>query len=296
MGLQLSIKQSFVTFVACFITAFLATSCGNVASDTTEEDVFHAIVEEKWSRDPYLGPDGSCCDINKYPSVDYYQYYAFNRDSTVDYFWQNATQTGTFSVEGNLVTCSFVDEVDEMLDSVTANDGDFNSKVFLKYKNNKLYLYDKLKRHRDNNWVSTMDPEYRELYYKNAGRYVNDRYNTGDFYHEKYDTTVDAMTVVERYNWRRETYYKNGKRDGLYKVYQSGKLVLFGNYAEGLPTGVWYVFYPLGDIKAELTNIRSVSKYEKHGKYVADAIVYLFGKKENSVVFFDDETGSYWSY
>ncbi len=285
----------FVVF-AVAITAFLATSCGNVASDATEEDVFNAIVEEKWSRDPYLAPDGSVCDIYIYPYVDYYQYYAFNRDSTVDYFRENAYKTGTFSVEGDLVTCFFVEYVDEMEDSVTANDGDFNSKVVLKYKNNKLYKHDYFERHRDNKWVSTMDHEYRELYYKNAGRYVNDRYNTGDFYHEKYDTTVDAMTVVERYNWRRETYYKNGKRDGLYKVYQSGKLVLFGNYAEGLPTGVWYVFYPLGDIKAELTNIRSVSKYEKHGKYVADAIVYRFGKKENSVVFFDDETGSYWSY
>lgn len=286
-----SLKNHSFVVLAVAITAFLATSCGNVAVDAT----FNAIVGEKWARNPYRCPDGSYLDILILPYVDYYQYYAFNRDSTVDYFSGNDCETGAFSVDGNLVTCFFVDDVYDQ-DSVIASDGDFNSKVVLKYKNNKLYLYDELKRHRDNKWVSTMVPEYKELYYANAGRYVNDSCNIRGYYHEEYDTTVDAMTVVERYNWRRETYYKNGKRDGLYKVYLSGKLFLFGCYAEGLPTGVWYLFSPSGTIAAELTNIRSVSEYKKHGKYVADAIVYRDGGKENRVVYFDDETGSYWSY
>lgn len=288
-------NHSFVYF-AVAITAFLVTSCGKSVVDATEEDVFSAIVGEKWSINPYRRPDGSYYDICIPPYVDFLQYYAFNRDSTVDYFCKNATQTGTFSVEGDLVTCFFVDDVYNP-DSVIASDGDFNSKVVLKYKNNKLYKHDYFERHRDNKWVSTMVPEYKELYYENAGRYVNDSYNTRGYYNEEYDTTVDAMTVVERFNWRRETYYKNGKRDGLYMVYHSGKYVLFGCYAEGLPTGVWYLFSPSGiTIEAELTNIRSVSKYEKQGKYVADAIVYSDWGKENRVVYFDDETGSYWSY
>lgn len=302
MVLQPPIKlHSFAVF-ALAITAFLAISCDDVVDDlkydegdTRHESFFYDIVGKKWARDPYLGPDGSHLDILILPGVDYLQYYAFNSDSTVDHFCGNAYKTGTFCIEGNLVTCSFVDEVWE-LDSVTANDGDFNSKVILKYKNNKLYLHDELERHRDNKWVSTMDPEYRELYYENAGLYVNNRYNIGDYYREEYDTTVDAMTVVERYNWRRETYYKNGKRDGLYKLYHNGKLSLWGSYAEGVPTGVWYVFYPQGAIETELTNFRPAIENGNHWKYVADAIVYHFGKKESRVVCFNDETGSYKTY
>ena len=116
-----------------------------------------------------------------------------------------------------------------------------------------------------------MPPEYRKLYYKNAGYYANNNYNVVDRYQYKsYDTTSTALTVVERFNWRCETYYKNGKRNGIYKKYTNNKLSVCGIYTNGRPTGIWYFFLPSGEIRIALKHIRPAPKNPHQYKYIAD--------------------------
>lgn len=263
---------------------FVFASCG----DAKSKKVFDKIVGFKWSINPYKGPDGSVCDILYPPGVDFHQYYAFNADGTVDYFRMGDYKTGAFSVEDNKVTCMFVETV--WGDSETANDGAYNSKVVLEYKDDKLYRYDNFTRNRNDEWVSFFSKEFRTLYYSNAGHYVNEKYNVSDSCRSDYDTTANAMVVVERYNWRSETEYKNGKRDGVYKKYDNDNLAVLGKYSEGEPIGTWLFFNSSGELRLEITNIRPAPENSFGCKYVADAEeTSLLGDKINRLVYFNED-------
>jgi len=282
-------KRLLVNFLLLVSLVLVSTSCGNGGSDAKSKKVFGEIVGFKWSIDPNKGPDGSVCDILYPPGVDYYQYYAFNADGTVDYFRDGDYNTGTFSVEDNKVTCLFVETVWEG-DSETANDGAYNSKVVLEYKDDKLYKYDNFTRNRNDEWVSFFSKEFRTLYYSNAGHYVNEKYNVCNFSREDYDTTANAMVVVERYNWRSETEYKNGKRNGVYKKYDNDKLAVLGRYGEGEPIGTWLFFNSSGELRLEITNIRPAPENSFGCKYVADAEeTSLLGDKINRLVYFNED-------
>ena len=246
-------------FLLIVFISFCVSSCHNGISDN--EATFDKVVGYKWSRNPYKGPHGITLAIAINPHVDYLAYYAFNADSTVDYFRGEYCMTGAFNVDGEFITCMFVKPVDED-DTIISNDGAFNSKTVLRYKDNKLYLYDYLYRTKNNEWVSDFDQELRELFYGNAGQYKNNKYNANFYgYRDDYDTTVDAMTVVERYNWREETYYRNGVRHGIYKRYESGKLSVFGAYSNGVPTGDWYYFHPTGELYRTLPCNKMIDLY-----------------------------------
>ena len=243
--------------IPAVLLGILAASCHKRNHENPNETVFSMITGYKWSINPDKGPDGSILHILRNPHVDFWQYYAFNADSTVDYFCENEYATGKFYVEGNYVTCMFV-ETEGPENIVIADDGEYNKKVVLNYEDDKLYKYDILYRTKDDVWVSELPIEYRKLYYEKAGYYANNKYNTNFYEFGDYDTTVDAMTVVERYNWREEICYKSGKRHGIYKKYENGKLQVFGTYANGVPTGDWYWFSPSGQLaKCETKDLSS---------------------------------------
>ena len=170
--------KSFLFSAVVVLATLVMVSCENIGS-TTQRQVKESIVGNKWSIDPYLGPGGVRCAIELLPGVDYLEYYAFNSDSTVDCFRGDYFKTGVYTVEGNKVTCLFVEPVGEY-DSTTADDGGYNFKEILEYKDNRLYKYDKQTRNKNNEWVSEMSPEYRELYYKNAGRYTRRHHAMGE--------------------------------------------------------------------------------------------------------------------
>jgi len=271
------IKQSALWLIAiCVLGAF--SSCGG---NNSNDDVFNEITGYKWSIDPYKCSDGTHLDIEISPYVDKKIYLAFNDDSTVDCFENDNYMTGIFSIDEDLVTCLFVDN---QLSEI-AHDGDYNEQIVLKYKDNRLYMHDYLYRYKkDNQWKSKveMSPENRELYYSNAGNYINDKYNAG-FQHMPYDTTSDGVSVVRRFDYRIETTYKNGKRHGIFKRYVDGHLSTFGTYTDGVPTGLWYFFQPTGEIYLELSNIHAIGH-----QYTADAITYFYGLLGRGPVSFDD--------
>lgn len=235
-------------FLLIMVVGITISSCHNRNPEIISESVFYKITGYQWSINPDIGPDGSVLSILRNPHQDFLQYYAFNSDSTVDYFCRNEYKTGRFYVDGDIVTCMFV-EPEEREDIDLATDGVYNKKVVLKYKDDKLYKHDILYRTKDGEWISSLPEKYRVLYYENAGYYANNKYNA-EYYSigHDYDTTVDGMTVVERYNWREETYYCNGKRHGVYKRYENGRLSVFGTYTNGVPTGEWYSFFPSGQL------------------------------------------------
>lgn len=288
VSLMSKLPRKLVNFLLPVFLVLVFASCGNGGSDAKSKKVFDKIVGFKWSIDPYEGPDGSVCDILYPPGVDFHQYYAFNADGTVDYFRMGDYKTGAFSVEDNKVTCMFVETV--WGDSEIANDGAYNSKVVLEYKDGKLYKYDNFTRNRNNEWVSYFSIEFRVLYYSNAGHYVNEKYNVCNFSREDYDTTANAMVVVERYNWRSETEYKNGKRNGVYKKYDNDKLAVLGRYGEGEPIGTWLYYNSSGELHLEITNIRPAQENSYGCKYMADAEeTSLLGDKINRLVYFNED-------
>lgn len=293
VSLMSKLPRILVNFLLLVSLVLVSTSCGNGGSDAKSKKVFDKIVGFKWSIDPYEGPDGSVCDILYPPGVDFHQYYAFNADGTVDYFRMGDYKTGAFSVEDNKVTCMFVETV--WGDSETANDGAYNSKVVLEYKDDKLYKYDNFTRNRNDEWVSFFSKEFRTLYYSNAGHYVNEKYNVSDSYRSDYDTTANAMVVVERYNWRSETEYKNGKRNGVYKKYDNDNLAVLGRYGEGEPIGTWLFFNSSGELRIEITNIKPAPENSFGCKYVADAEeTLLTGEKNNLLVYFNEDMHLYY--
>lgn len=238
-----SLKPIAILF--CLVSAFWVDS----SAQNSEPNALYKIVGRKWSINPDVGPDGRQLKIMYSEWYDHMQYYAFNDDYSVDR-WGNRTDVGTgvFSVEGNMVTCKFVEEVSDR-DTITADDGDYNSQIILKWHDNKLYKYDKLIRTNTNEWKSIQSPEYRTLYFKDVGRYSNKKYNISatelgflDFKRRPYDTTMNAVAVEERFNWRSEITYADGKRNGIYKFYEDGLLTVFGEYTNGEPSGTWYYF------------------------------------------------------
>lgn len=234
-------RYVLMTISMTIVTLFVSCSGGR------ERDMSFEIVGFKWSIDPYVQPDGSVLDILLPANVDHHQYYAFNRDGTVDYFFHGVYRTGIFSIDGNLVTCQFAYPVWHDTVAIELDSGDYNTQIVLQYKKGRLYKYDYQTLDSNNMWVSDLPEEYKTLYYSRAGFYINRKYNAERFtYGNDYDTTVDGMTVEERFDWRRETYYKDGKRNGIYKEYCDGRLRVFGNYANGKPTGEWYYFGPEG--------------------------------------------------
>ena len=291
------IKQSALWLIAiCVLGAF--SSCGG---NNSNDDVFNEITGYKWSIDPYKCSDGTHLDIEISPYVDKKLYLAFNDDSTVDCFENDNYMTGIFSIDGDLVTCLFVDN---QLSEI-AHDGDYNEQIVLKYKDNRLYMHDYLYRYKkDNQWKSKveMSPENRELYYSNAGQYRNEKYNAG-FYHDTYDTTADALCVVQRFNWRTETTFKNAKRNGIFKKYINNNISVFGSYTDGMPSGNWYFFAPNGELTKELSDFRPLSIEIFAGyKYEAKAIEYdthtkriSYGKVYCNNNFDTREVGS-WKY
>lgn len=276
--------------------ALLCLFSTSFRSDIThsKQDTAHDIIHKKWSRNPYEGSDGMVTQLGLMSGEDYNEYYAFNSDRTVDHFGVGNDKTGSFSIDGNMVVCLFVEPVFSY-DSDTADDGNYNLKVVFEYKEGKLYCYDELTRNKDGRWVSRLPLECRTLYYDDAGHYVNHRYNVerGSLRRE-YDTTVDAMAVVERFNWRRETYYKKGKRDGVYKCYVGGRLRVFGRYSGGRPVGVWYYFSSVGTLYAEVTDIKLAPENMYQSKYVANGVRYLMGSTLECKVYMDDDAVLYW--
>lgn len=246
-----------IILIFCIFSAIVVTSCSKIERILgSNTDVFSKITGYQWSINPDKMPDGSVLDIEYMFYFDRMQYYAFNSDSTVDR-WGNRTTMGTgeFSVDGDLVVCEFVDEISDR-DTITANDGNYNTKIIFKYKDHKLYYYDEQTRTKDNRWISELPLEYRKLFFSEEGRYTNEKYNVeictedkcviDNLYKQPYDTTVDAMTVERRFNWCCETNYKNGQRNGIYKRYENDELRVFGEYTNGEPSGIWFYFTPSG--------------------------------------------------
>jgi len=246
-----------IVLVFCIFSAIAVTSCSKIEKILgSNTDVFSKITGYQWSINPDKMPDGSVLDIEYKFYFDRMQYYAFNSDSTVDR-WGNRTtmRTGKFSIDGDLVVCEFVDEISDR-DTITANDGNYNIKIIFKYKDHKLYYYDEQTRTKDNKWISELPLEYRKLFFSEEGLYTNEKYNVAsrtedkyvieDLYTQPYDTTVDAMAVVRRFNWCCEINYKNGQRNGIYKRYENDELRVLGEYINDEPSGIWFYFTPSG--------------------------------------------------
>jgi antitoxin component YwqK of YwqJK toxin-antitoxin module len=55
--------------------------------------------------------------------------------------------------------------------------------------------------------------------------------------------------------FKREIYYHNGKKNGIYKVYShTGSLRYFGEYKDDMKIGIWYYFENDGRLMMILTN------------------------------------------
>lgn len=270
-------------------------SCDNnvvdrVFSGFSRNGIFDEITGTKWSRNPYRLSDRSHLSIELLPGVDYYEYYAFNRDSTVDNWCGDWCWTGSFSIEGDLVTCMFVKVFSE-IDSTIADDGDYNYKVVLRYKRGKLYLHDALTRNQECVWVSDFDMDNRTLFFKNVGRYVSDR-DLGYYPFDAYDSTVDNRSVYDRYDCRCEAYFKNGKRNGSYHKITDGRLIVFGTYTDGMPTGKWYFYGRDASLEYVVSNIRSAPSNTHNRKYIGDAVSFIWdddGSNTRTVYFGDED-------
>ena len=242
--------------IATVIMAFLNFSCGgkNPADNkgqvlTKEKDVYYSIVNIKWGAKDFYS--GEIPDSLKYPLCDYNLYFAFNSDSTVDFLDSYPfDETGNYSIEGQLITClftfSFYNE-DTKSKFKEANDGKHNYKIIFLYKDNRLYCLDEQVRYKKIGWRKEAPLLLeKNQYLRNAGAYTNNKYNVynrADLKpREPYDTTADALCVVERFDWRTETTFKNGKRNGLFKKYINSRLKLFGFFKDGQPCGDWYEF------------------------------------------------------
>lgn len=294
-------KASFVA-IAIAITMLTTISCKNGDNDSDYNNVIsesdrmkYDIVGNKWCFDPANNPEGPSSDIYIPPYEDNNRYYAFNYDSTVDFYWGNLHETGTYSIDNNMVTCLFEEMACEHGEDY-AFDGDYNSKVIFEYKNKRLYRHDYQHRKSNNKWVSDFTKNEGSVpYLTNAGYYVNCKYTVGiEGY--SYDTTADAMSIVERYNWRTEIYYMNGKRNGIYKKYvdQTNStegifgLRVFGRYEDGMPVGTWYFFDGQGQLDYEISNIHRNTDLLYNYKYKADAIEYTWDDTQNTTVYFND--------
>lgn len=275
------INKNILLSAVAVATLLAVSSCTGNSSDR-EENIFSEITGYKWSIDPYSSPDGTICDIEFGEDWDHYAYLAFNSDSTVDRWSSYDYATGTFTIDGDLITCLFVENLWYNDTFNIALDSMPNQRYVYQFKNNRLYKHDRLHRTKENKWVSEFKKEENALYYSNAGNYINDKYNAG-FKHMPYDTTADGVSVVRRFDYRIETTYKNGKRNGIYKRFVDGHLSTFGTYTDGVPTGMWYFFQPTGEIYLELSNIQAIGH-----QYRADAITYFYGLLGRGPVSFDD--------
>lgn len=78
---------------------------------------------------------------------------------------------------------------------------------------------------------------------------------------------------VNKY-WRTETYYQNGKKNGLYKSFNisKGELDCFGEYENDTMMGTWYYFGDLGHLimvlKDFAINTISINNEENNRKYI----------------------------
>ena len=81
--------------------------------------------------------------------------------------------------------------------------------------------------------------------------------------------------------WRTETYYQNGKKNGIYKKFSTrrNELELFGEYRNDTITGTWYHFGDYGHLMmtfSEFTkNIHSIITGNNKGKYTPDYKCYM---------------------
>ena len=224
---------------------------GQVISD---KEVYDSIVNRKWITDDFSNeiPDDSL----KSPLCDYNLYFAFNSDSTVDIIdFYAFDKTGIYSIDGQLITCLFSINFYNGLtkpEFKIAVDGDYNYKIVFMYKDGLLYCHDEQVRYKKWGWAKVVPYSFKaNQYLSNAGTYINDKYNVynrADLKpREPYDTTADALCVVERFDWRTETTFKNGKRNGLFKKYVNGRLYYIGFFKDGQPCGDWFQFDSEGD-------------------------------------------------
>ena len=254
-------RDTLKTTIIAISTAFAACLCfscccrnntpneGQVISD---KEVYDSIVNKKWGTLNNETPDSLKVPLYEY---DYDTYFAFNSDSTVDFFDDYPfDETGIYSIDGQLITCLFTiyfdnDRTKQIFQKV---DDDHNYKIVFLYKDGLLYYHDEQVRYKKWGWAKVVPYSFKaNQYLSNAGTYINDKYNVynrADLKpREPYDTTADALCVVERFDWRTETTFKNGKRNGLFKKYVNGRLYYIGFFKDGQPCGDWFQFDSEGD-------------------------------------------------
>ena len=262
-------KHILLSVVALAAMSIIASCTGN--SSDREKEIFNEITGHKFLMPQYITFDAK---LGTSHYLNLKEYFAFNSDSTVDNWMDYRYYTGTFSIEGNLVTCLFTDTIHNT--DIIIRDGQPNRKYIFRYKDGLLYNYREYRRLKDGKWESILENWKAKRHCSNAGSYINDKFNVrynGGFNRAPYDTTVDGMTVVRRFNYRIETTYQNGKRHGVYKEFYNGNLTTFGSYADGEPTGRWYTFNEDGELDFEFFNIRASDN--KKYKYMTDGICHV---------------------
>ncbi len=80
-----------------------------------------------------------------------------------------------------------------------------------------------------------------------------------------------------------------GRKQGVWKKYEKGKLVYEGQFKDGVPFGTFRYFYPDGHLKSESEFIQGVHK-------VRSTIFHANGKKASEGMFVDQIKDGVWNY